>query len=355
MKKIIFAISLIAAASCTKDLSNKNAVNSSVAVTGNETENSIIFPPSTNFGALILGDFTNDEHAEIAKNLNAKYVRTTIAMKRWKGKYAPYETYIDNGIKVVLNVNYTSNNSQTAFPKDLTGYREKFNSITDKYQPPVIVVENEEINPNYHKGPMTDYINMLKVALDVCHRKGIKVANGGIYGPQLEVLTYRYLQTKDQKRADSFADNCMEKSQVKDAENPGRNEDIEKKVSQLDTLLNFYPNLDYINVHLYEPFDPDVKDKSIVNTATPVVVADIREYLIARTGRPVITNETGQRHNNNPDLVTSMLQVYDRLKFPYAIWYSGTGQGGCRPLHNLTTGALYINGIAYSNFVGSYY
>jgi hypothetical protein len=352
MKKIIFAISMIAAASCTKDLSNKSTVNSSI--TGNEIENSIIFPPSTNFGALILGDFTNDEHVQIAKNLNAKYVRTTIAIDNWKGRYAPYETYIENGIKVVLNVNCTSNDVQTAFPKNLIGYRQIFFSITNTYQPPVIVVENEEINPHYHSGPMTDYINMLRVALDVCHRKGIKVTNGGIYGPQLEVLTYRYLQTKDQKRADSFAENCMEKSEVKDAQNPGRDEDLEKKVSQLDTLLNFYPNLDYINVHLYEPFDPDVVAKSKVNTATPVVVADIREYLIARTGKPVITNETGQRHNNNPALVTSMLQVYDRLKFPYAIWYSGTGEGGCKPLHNLTTGALYLNGIAYSNFLRSY-
>lgn len=345
---------MIGAASCTKDLSNKNAVNSSVAVMGNEAENSIIFPPSTNFGALILGDFTNDEHVQIAKNLNAKYVRATITMNKWDGRNVPYETYIGNGIKVVLNVNYTSNDFQTAFPKKLISYRQKFISITDMYQPPVIVVENEEINPHYHSGPMTDYINMLRVALEVCHQKGIKVTNGGIYGPQLEVLTYRYLQTKDQKRADSFADNCMEKSQVKDAQKPGRNKDLERKVSQLDTLLNFYPNLDYINVHLYEPFDPDVTDKSKVNAATPVVVADIREYLIARTGKPVITNETGQRYNSNPHLVTSMLQVYDNLRFPYAIWYSGTGEGGCRPLHSLTTGALYLNGIAYSTYLESY-
>ncbi len=216
----------------------------------------------------------------------------------------------------------------------------------------MIVVENEEINPNYHTGPLTDYINMLQAALDVCHSKGIKVTNGGIYGGQLETLAYRYLQRKGQNRADSFANNCMTYSQIKDAQTPNRNPSLEWKVRQLDTLLNFYINLDYINIHLYEPFNPNV-DPSTVTSATPVVAADIQEYLIARTGKPVMTNETTPRDNVSPDLVTSVLKEYDRLNFPYAIWFNND-IGGSKPLYDLNTGALLNTGVAYSNFTGTY-
>jgi len=344
---------MFVAISCKKEVTGENPLNASATPIATGVENSITLLRNTNFGSIILGNFTNTKRVSIAKKLNAKYVRSTITMRGWRGRYFPYEAYIKSGIQVVLNVNQKPLNSPAVFPKDLTNYREKFNSITNKYKPPVIVVENEEINPHYHIGPMTDYINMLKVALDVCHSKGIKVTNGGIYGPQLEVLAYRYLRTKSQNRADNFANNCMYPSQVKAAKNPGSAKDLEKKVRQLDTLLNFYHNLDYINVHLYEPFNPYVDPSTVIN-ATPFVVAGIQEYLKTKTGKPVMTNETGQRDNTNPDLVASMLQKYDQLNFPYAIWYSGTGEGGCKPLHNLNTGNLYNNGISYSNFLANY-
>ena len=278
-------------------------------------------------------------------------------MSEWKGSSIPYETNVDNGISMLWNVCYEPQPTKPKpFPKDMKSYRTTFTDIVNTYQPPVIVVENEEINKNWHSGPMTDYINMLKVALDVCHAKGIKVTNGGIYGPQLEVLTYRYLQTKSQKRADSFGNNCMYAWQIKAAQTVNSNASLEKDVRQLDTLLNFYVNLDYINIHEYEPFNPNLSTsaKSQVGTITPVVIADLQEYLQTRTGRIVITNETGQRDNTNPSLVTAMMTEYDRLKFPYVMWYSGTGVSGAQPLYNMTTGALNPNGQAFSNFMAVY-
>jgi hypothetical protein len=113
--------------------------------------------------------------------------------------------------------------------------------------------------------------------------------------------------------------------------------------------LNFYDNLDYVNVHLYEPFNPNV-DPSKVTSATPVVVADIQEFLRARTGRPIMTNETGQRENTSASLVTSMLKRYDQLNFPYVVWYNGDGSASAEPLYNLNTGSLYNNGVAFSDY-----
>src|SRR5437867_8791976 len=156
MKKIPFAFLMFAAISCTKNVTSKNELNASAT---SIVENSVT-NGSTKFGSIILGNFTNDQRVAIAKKLNVKYVRGTITMDKWIGKFTPYETYVKNGIQVVLNVCYAlQTNTPVAFLRDLTNYRQKFNSITDKYKPEVIVVENEEINPNYHTGPLTDYIN----------------------------------------------------------------------------------------------------------------------------------------------------------------------------------------------------
>lgn len=352
MKKIIFASLVLFAVSCTKNVDN--VPNVSTVQSSNSENAAIVLHRNTKFGSIINGNFDINGRISVANSLNADYVRSSIIMSEWRGKANDYETYVNNGIGVVLNILYESNNLQDKkrlpFTKNLTDYRNKFIEITNKYHPEVIVVENEEYNKDQHSGPMTDYINLLKVALSVCRPKGIKVTNGGIYGRQVEVLTYRYLQTKGQKRADSFANACMEDYLIKAAQNPGSNPTVEAEVKQLDTLLNYYPNLDYVNIHLYEPYNPDV-DARTVATGSLLVPRDIQECIRAKTGRPLMTNETFARNNTVPSLITSMMQNYDQLDFPYVIWYSGEEtQIGGNSLYNLNTGALYPTGLAFSNF-----
>lgn len=341
--------------SCTKNITVNDEPQALSAETGSNDETAIVLNRTTKFGSLISGDFTIDERVSIAKSLNVAYVRDALMMSTWDGYYKPYETYTSNGINVILNVNYDQPTQQPdPFPTDMKAYKKTFKDIVQTYQPEVIVVENEEINERYHSGPMTDYIKMLQVAISVCHPKKIKVTNGGIYGSQLEICTYRYLQTISQARADEFGNSCMSPFQVKAAQEPGSNPTLEYTVSQMDTLLDFYKNLDYVNVHLYEPFGADISKTYKVSTITPGVVEDIQEFLLARTGKPTMTNETGQRDNTNPFLVTAMLSEYDRLKFPYAIWYSGEGGSGAQPLYNISSGVLALNGLAFAGFMAAY-
>jgi hypothetical protein len=209
MKKIVLACCVLAAFSCKKEL-NVNEVSEAASQAEN-VSNAITLNKQTKFGCLINGNFTINEDVDIAQNLNTKYTRSSLIMDQWKGKYTPFDTYAAGGISVILNINSTRyDRSNAPFPKDMKNYRASLTNITDKYQPEVAVIENEEINKTYHGGPMSDYIKMLRVALDVCHAKGIKVTNGGIYGASLEISTYRYLQTISQSRADDFGNNCME-------------------------------------------------------------------------------------------------------------------------------------------------
>jgi hypothetical protein len=251
----------------------------------------------TKFGVFILlgNDGGAAKKINVAKNLNVKYIRDAIIVSKWEGSSERYEKLRNAGFTVIPNINYGQPRkdigelSPVPFPTDLIAYKKTLEEILDKYHPELAVIENEEINKNYHSGPMQDYINMLKVAVEVCHSKGIKVTNGGIYGAALEILTYRYLQTKGQERADSFGNNCMELYQIKAAQKPNSNTNIEKEVRKIDTLLNYYENLDYVNVHLYEPFTPniahDLSQSANLSSNTPVVIADIQEFIRARTGR----------------------------------------------------------------------
>lgn len=358
MKKYGIALLICAAVACKKDIGKSNPdAAPSLKIENISSDQSLLFflNGTTKYGCLINGSFTPDARAAEALLLHVNYVRDAVSLDQWKGKSNNLDAYAADGIKVLLNINnQLPTGDPLPFPTDMVTYRQNLTSVLNAYQPEVVVIENEEINKNYHTGSMLDYINMLKVALSVCHPKGLKVTNGGIYGSSLEILTYRYLQTKSQARADSFGNNCMSPFQVKAAQNPGSNPNLEYDVNRLDTLLAFYPNLDYVNVHLYEPFDPDVTDDSKVATPTPVVIPDIQEYLTVRTGRTVITNETGQRNNTNPQLVTGMLQEYDQLKFPYMVWFSGDGNDGAQPLYDLNTGMLFNNGIAFSAYMIRY-
>ncbi len=62
-------------------------------------------------------------------------------------------------------------------------------------------------------------------------------------------------------------------------------------------------------------------------------------YLHRKTGKTVITNESGELHIS-PGIVTNMMQKFYDLKMPYVIWYSGDGSGGAVSLNNLN-GSLY--------------
>jgi hypothetical protein len=76
---------------------------------------------------------------------------------------------------------------------------------------------------------------------------------------------------------------------------------------------------------------------------------------MAKTGRPTMTNETGVRNNTVPSLVTTMLQNFDHLNFPYVIWISGsTDNIGTEYLCDPNTGVLYPTGLAFSNFMLTY-
>src|SRR6266498_636617 len=110
-------------------------------------------------------------------------------------------------------------------------YRNTLNKVFDKYTPEIAVIENEPLNDNHYKDTIENYIRELKNAVDVCNKRGIKVADGGAFSAQTCcMLVYReYIRRGMQRAADDFARRAgMEDRFIKAAKGIGREDLINK-------------------------------------------------------------------------------------------------------------------------------
>lgn len=327
--------------------------------TGNNT-----LPPSvsgtTKIGAHIVlppGASIDDEIA-VLKSLGATYTRVNVGTSNWSTMSKVYDRYVEAGIKVLLNIAWQSSSAgTTAFPTDMNAYASKLSAVLDTLssKPELIVIENEEINKSFHSGPISDYIEELKTASPIVHAHGLKLTNGGIYGPGLEVSVYRYLQkAHGQAIADNYADHVLGPVIRKAVNNVGSSPELESAVATIQSILSTAPYLDYINVHHYEVDDPNITNVASVTTATPYALKYTKEYIETTTGKPIMSNETSTRDNTQPALVTALLQDYVDNNFPYAIWWDnidGNKYGGVALNDGTPPFNLRPTGIAFKNFI----
>src|SRR5438477_510081 len=105
MKKLFFPlilISLCATFSCKKEVATDNKV---LNVASNSTSNNITASDSVNFGVMVIGGTANDK-ISVANKLAVGYLRSTIILKDFTGKDRMMDTYLNSGLKVILNLNY---------------------------------------------------------------------------------------------------------------------------------------------------------------------------------------------------------------------------------------------------------
>ncbi len=273
-------------------------------------------------------DFIYDK-INLLSNLHVGATRMTISMDTWNGYSKSLEALQGEEYKVLLNVYWKKiNESGTKvaqeFPtgSELDIYRSKLNEILARYKPEVLLIENEELVLKFHSGDISDYLNMLKVAVEVAHYNGVKIANGGITNPQAVILTYNWLNSIGRSEdADLLSDNAMDTRIARFVKNPDMKSDLGQKVTDAEYLIEGLKNIDvdYVNLHWYEP----LKNKLANNTGsiTPSALSLVLEYL-NEIGKPVIIGECGQT-NSNPNLTSSLLKEISSKDVAYAIWLSG--------------------------------
>lgn len=314
---------------------------------------------STKFGVLVNGNFTNLQRISVVKDLDVNYVRHAIFMQDWTGKNNLFEQYQAAGLNVVLNINWDNQVPASPFPTDTITYKNILTLILTKYHPYFIVLQNEEINFNYYTdqfgqpgGIIRDYLNLARAAGPIIHSFGLEFSNGGIYGNGLDIPVYRYLRDEiSQDTADAYAAIAMSTGAVNEANTPGSNPTLQNIVARVDSILDNADLFDKINVHPYMVYDPHITDDSLVVANNTLVFHYIKQFIEWRTGKPCITNETGQRTNEQPALVTSMLTDYLADNWQLVLWFSGDSPDADARALQAVDGSLKLNGIAFRTFM----
>ncbi|TZF86483.1 hypothetical protein FW774_05425 (plasmid) [Pedobacter sp. BS3] len=319
------------------------------------------------FGALINEtdgvQFTPAQKVVLVKDsLKCKYARMNIALSTFSGTANLYDAYANAGIKVVLNISNKPTGSQQPFPTDTVAFKTKLSSVLAVYQPEVLVIENEEVNQNYHSGPLSDYFNELKAAINVAHSQStpIKVTNGGIVCRMATLITWKsYIDSGLVNKAKNYAAKAFPADKLDANGNP----DLTKGGYQamLDTglvLINKYKQLplDYVNFHWYEPvamraMPSEQGGLDTISHIDATTLGSTIRCLRNKTGKEVITNEIGQL-NLQPGITTDIMSKVKAMSVPYVLWYSGGDGiiGDAIPLQN-GNGTLRNTGKAFRNFI----
>ena len=349
----------------------KQSCNENPGNAANSSDNKIITATDTTnnrveFGVMVAKtdgkQVSPDKQMQVAKALGVNYVRTKIDIQGWDGTSEAYEAATNAGLKVLLNINYgvprnaAGEHDPVPFPTDMNAYTKSLNSILNKYKPELVVIENEEDNPNYHEGSADDYINQLKTAIPLVHSKGLKVANGGITVREIcLIIVDDYMQRGEKEKAMNFAQKAFPANFAArlGTGNMMKNPQISRQVEFGRKIIEAYKtlDLDYVNFHWYEPVQARGKgqDASAVSF-DPETFGFVVNYLKTKTGKPVMSNEYGVLETS-AELVKSLLKAVKDNGLSYAIFYSADGGPGKAIALQNAGGDLRDNGKAFRDFI----
>lgn len=303
------------------------------------------------FGLLLGADGIDDQYrVELARALGVSYFRPWyVNLAAWNG--ACYDLACDlgpnAGLKLILTARSNVNEAPpyaTTPPSDGAVYRRTLSEVLERYQPEVLVVENEEDSAQFWNGTPEQYGALLTAACQVAHEQKIPCANGGLSNKTLALLVWAdYIEQQQITEACNF----VQRTGAVLAPDLCRFSAIdhlsEEDKAALDTgrkLLDIYKTSgqDYLNFHWYAP------DKSAFSEAV--------NYLRRVTQLPLMSNELGQ-FDLSVEAVQKLLSAAAELKLSYAIWFS-LDRDPAVALQN-ADGSLRPNGQAFRDFMQAHY
>ncbi len=215
----------------------------------------------------------------------------------------------------------------SAAPADLEAYKRTLASILDSWKPRILVVENEENNPQFYRTGASSaesiaaYGRELTAACGVAHARGIACTNGGLSGDAAAALTWLALLERGvPEAACNFAKRAFDREDARQAgENLCRYRTpaevpAETRTALLhdgDGFLALYRSapIDMINLHWFG------------HDAT--VFVNAADVLAHAGGKPVMSNEIGQwRWDADPIYVRPLLRAAFAAGVNPAIWFS---------------------------------
>jgi hypothetical protein len=121
--------------------------------------------------------------------LGMKLTRVQCILNQFTKKGVPkLDAWLDQGVTVDLNCNVSlikmvdGKKVPNPFLTDLVMYDQMLRDVVKMYQGKVIfTIENEPTNNHMHSGPMTDYLKLLKVAIDIVHEYDSVISDGCVH------------------------------------------------------------------------------------------------------------------------------------------------------------------------------
>jgi hypothetical protein len=261
------------------------------------------------------------QQVTIAKELGVRYVRPAFPIFAQSSDLACVgcEEFAEAGLDLIITVRNSEDVASlvgtgqrfppASPPADLSAYKQTIATIVERYQPVLLVVENEEDVLNHYSGTPEDYGEQLRAACEAAHDSGVKCTNGGLLSGSVVDLVYQnYVDLGMDAEAQSFGDRAFEDFQTARRSRPGGDPRLEIVIDRGRRLLEAYrgSGADYVNFHWY--------------VADPQAMEEAAAYVSEATGLPPMTNEIGQR-DLSPDTTVQMMAQVLRLGLPYAVWY----------------------------------
>ncbi len=258
-----------------------------------------------------------------ARGLGVAWYRPpTVYLGRWTGAEtcAACRAFAGSGLRLAITVRTGGEEGGTrpsGRPPDLDAYRRRIDEVLAAWAPSLIVVENEEDDPASYSAPgdaVASYGEELAAACAAAHARKIACANGGISQARAVAATWLgFLADGQADRACDFAQRML-------ADHPGlcayRTLD-QLPAAERAALAGRAPDL----LALYRKLPIDGVNFHWFGTDAQAF-AEVASYLGRTTGKPVITNEMGQRRDAvDPNSVRPLLRAA-LAATRVAIWFS---------------------------------
>lgn len=211
---------------------------------------------------------------------------------------------IDSGLNVLLTVNNSTDGA--------IGFATFLDSIMNRGRPTILSIRNE---PTQNSPSMAAYLQDLTAAIPIAHARGVKITNGGITRDVVYYMAYTWLNSGNQTYIDS-ANNWLIPTLHLNMSSPA----AIKAIGQYDTLFRVYDtlNLDYINLHWYEPSQTDTS-VTTVSGVLPIVSNFIYTRL---NNKPLMSDEFGT-YNHSCGLLNDLVTEAIASHFKYLIYFDG--------------------------------
>jgi hypothetical protein len=291
----------------------------STSDSGSQTLPATTNPGQTLFGAKIQQD-KRENQINVAKQMRLTCIRpSSIPMDTYSGLPETVIKFHNAGFICVTNIVATntsgSNIVEYLHGADTIQFKKAFKQLCEDVKNDigidnfVAVIENEPVNLKYYKGDFKNYLEELRMCLEIAKPYQIKVVSGAIHLQLVQAV-------KDKMTGDI-------------------------RVEHTRQLMDFEKTHEVYATNIHHSFQPERTKHEISDFVS------LSNWLSGYTGHPVMTNEISMK-GVTPQLVTGYLKMAREANYPIYMFWSGDRFNGVKAAGSNSAGDALNSGVTLS-------